>query len=532
MCYTTQSVYSRKREIMNFNQLSLQPNILRAIEDAQFTQATDIQAQAIPSMLDGLDIIGQSHTGTGKTAAFVLPILSMLSSAGDKRLPQALILCPTRELAIQITTQIRLFSKYMEGVKTVTIYGGQPISTQIFQLKGGVDIVVGTPGRILDHMRRKTLRFESTRFLVLDEADEMLQMGFKEELEDILKELPKKRQTVLFSATMPKAILDITRQYQVNPKHIQIEKTTRTVSNIEQLLYEVQSEHKDELLVQLLMMYKPNQALVFANTKKMVDDLLDVMNKAGFSAAALHGDMKQDMRTSIMSKFKLGHIKIMIATDVAARGIDVNHLDMVINYDLPQDDEYYIHRIGRTGRASANGTAITLISPKQRRSWIRLVQTHKLTVATMPYPTQEELDFLATSSIMDKLQASEMKTGMLDLAQALLVNYEHPENLVAELLSHMASRQQLTALKPLKQASREGSYKTYTLNVGRKHGVNPSKLVKYSTDLCGIHQRFIGDITVESDSTVINFASSVDFGKIKGLKRMLPKQNIFISVQS
>jgi len=516
---------------MNFNQLDLHPNILRAIEDAQFTETTDIQAQAIPLMLDGLDIIGQSHTGTGKTAAFVLPILSMLQTTNDKRLPQALILCPTRELAIQITTQIRLFSKYMEGVKTVTIYGGQPISTQIFQLKGGVDIVVGTPGRILDHMRRKTLRFENTRFLVLDEADEMLQMGFKEELEDILKELPKKRQTSLFSATMPKAILDITKQYQVNPRHIQIAKSTRTVSNIEQIVYEVQSEHKDELLIQLLMMYKPNQALIFANTKKMVDDLLDIMNKSGFSVAALHGDMKQDMRTSIMSKFKLGHIKIMIATDVAARGIDVNHLDMVINYDLPQDDEYYIHRIGRTGRASAQGTAITLLSPKQRRSWARLIQTQKLTVANMPYPTQEELDFLATSSIMDKLQAVEMKSGMLDLAQALLVNYDHPETLIAELLTHMASKQQLTALKPLKQA-REGSFKTYSLNVGRKQGINPSKLVKSATDLCGIHQRYIGDITVDSDSTTINFASSVDFGQIKRLKRMLPKQTIFISIQA
>jgi ATP-dependent RNA helicase DeaD len=516
---------------MNFNLLALQPNIMRAIEDASYTQATDIQAQAIPVMLDGHDIIGQSHTGTGKTAAFVLPILSMLNKAHDKRLPQALILCPTRELAIQITTQIRMFSKYMENVKTVTIYGGQPISTQIFQLKGGVDIVVGTPGRVLDHMRRKTLRFEQTRFLVLDEADEMLQMGFKEELEDILKELPKERQTVLFSATMPKAILDITKQYQNKPKHIQIAKDTRTVTNIQQLQYEVQSEHKDELLVQVLNMYKPNQALVFANTKKMVDDLNDVLNQAGFSVAALHGDMKQDMRTSIMAKFKLGHVKIMIATDVAARGIDVNHLDMVINYDLPQDDEYYIHRIGRTGRASATGTAITLISPKQKRSWARLVQTHKLNVASMPYPTQEELDFLTTSSIMDKLQSTEMKPDMLELAQALLVNYDHPEALVAELLSNIVGNQKLKALKPLKQA-REGNFKTYTLNVGRKHGVNPSKLVKSATDLCGIHQRYIGDIHVESDSTIINFASTVDFGQIKRLKRMLPKQNIFISVQS
>jgi ATP-dependent RNA helicase DeaD len=516
---------------MNFNLLALQPNIMRAIEDAQYTQATDIQAQAIPMMLDGHDIIGQSHTGTGKTAAFVLPILSMLNKAQDKRLPQALILCPTRELAIQITTQIRMFSKYMENIKTVTIYGGQPISTQIFQLKGGVDIVVGTPGRILDHMRRKTLRFEQTRFLVLDEADEMLQMGFKEELEDILKDLPRQRQTALFSATMPKAILDITKEYQNKPKHIQIEKGTRTVSNIQQLQYEVQSEHKDELLVQLLAMYKPTQAIVFANTKKMVDDLFDIMNKAGISAAALHGDMKQEMRTSIMAKFKLGQIKIMIATDVAARGIDVNNLDMVINYDLPQDDEYYIHRIGRTGRASSTGTAITLISPKQRRSWARLVQTHKLTVSTMPYPTQEELDFLVTSSIMDKLQSTDIKPDMLELAQALLVNYEHPEALVAELLSSIVGNQKLKALKPLKQA-REGNFKTYTLNVGRKHGVNPSKLVKSATDLCGIHQRYIGDIHVETDSTIINFASSVDFGQIKRLKRMLPKQNIFISVQS
>lgn len=531
MCYTTQSVYSRKRETMNFNQLALHPNILRAIEEAQFTQATEIQAQAIPMMIEGHDIIGQSHTGTGKTAAFVLPILSMLNKATEKRLPQALILCPTRELAIQITTQIRLFSKYMENIKTVTIYGGQPISTQIFQLKGGVDIVVGTPGRVLDHMRRKTLRFESTRFLVLDEADEMLQMGFKEELEDILKELPTQRQTTLFSATMPKAILDITNEYQVNPKHIQIQKSTRTVSNIEQLLYEVQSEHKDELLIQVLTLYKPNQAIVFANTKKMVDDLNDILTQAGFSAAALHGDMKQEMRTSIMAKFKSGYIKVMIATDVAARGIDVNQLDMVINYDLPQDDEYYIHRIGRTGRANASGTAITLISPKQRRSWLRLVQTHKLKVATMPYPTQEELDFLTTSTIMEKLQVSQVKQEMLELAQALLVNYEHPEALVAELLTNIVGNQQLKALKPLKP-SKDGNFKTYTLNVGRKHGINPSKLVKSATALCGIHQRYIGDIHVESDSTIINIASSVDFGQIKRLKGILPKQNIFISVQS
>ncbi|MBV1708655.1 MAG: DEAD/DEAH box helicase [Erysipelothrix sp.] len=276
---------------MKFTEFNLPQNLLRAIESCNYTDATAIQEQTIPALMNGHDIIGQSQTGTGKTAAFALPILAQCVPTDHKR-PQALILSPTRELALQIVEHFRQFTKFSDGIRTVAIYGGQPIDVQIRELKKGGDIIVGTPGRIQDHIRRKTLRFENLNYLVLDEADEMLQMGFKEEIEEILKSIPEARTTALFSATMPKAILDITENYMKNPQHISISPKMKTLDAIEQMVYEVPQPYKVDLLLQLIALYQPTQAMIFCNTKKMVDDLAETLQKNHLDAAAIHGDME------------------------------------------------------------------------------------------------------------------------------------------------------------------------------------------------------------------------------------------------
>ena len=327
-------VYSTVRKFMKFSELNLSFELNRAIEELGFTEATPVQEQCIPAVMDGRDVIGQSQTGTGKTAAFGLPLLEKLEVL-EKRLPQVLIMTPTRELTLQVTAEMRKFAKYKEGIRVVSIYGGDPITTQIRDLKGGADIIVGTPGRIQDHINRRTLKFSSLKALVLDEADEMLKMGFKEEIEEIIKSLPTERQTLLFSATMPKPILDIVNNYQTNPVHIKTKQKEMTVNTVQQYVYEVNQGDKAKVLVQLMEYYRPESSMIFCNTKKMVDDLSALISSKGYSTAAIHGDMKQEMRTMVMSKFKNKKIEHLVCTDVAARGIDVEGLDMVFNYDVP-----------------------------------------------------------------------------------------------------------------------------------------------------------------------------------------------------
>ena len=383
---------------MKFNELNLSPEMSRAIADCGYTEATYIQSACIPVVMNGGDVIGQSQTGTGKTAAFAIPIIEMLEVTDRKR-PQALILSPTRELAMQVCDEIRKFTKYKEGIRTVAVYGGQQISKQILELKKGADIVVGTPGRVLDHIRRRTLRFDQCRVLVLDEADEMLNMGFREDIETVIEALPQQRQTVLFSATMPKPILEITSQYQTNPVHIKTPQTQINTPKIEQVYYVCPKEAKKEILMQLISMQNPHLAMIFCNTKKMVDELTSDLVSKGYPAAALHGDMKQEMRTGVMDNFKKGKINILVATDVAARGIDVDSMDVVFNYDLPQESEYYVHRIGRTGRAGKEGLAVTLITARQKYALRDLERTTRSKLTQKPLPSLEEvrkirLDFL------------------------------------------------------------------------------------------------------------------------------------------
>ncbi len=340
----------------------LDERIVRAIREMGFDKLTPIQEQAIPCLLQGEDIIGQAQTGTGKTAAFGIPALQKIDP--DLRKLQTIVLCPTRELAMQAAEEIRRIAKYMQGIKVLPVYGGQDISRQISGLRG-VQIIVGTPGRVMDHMRRHTIKLDHVNMVVLDEADEMLDMGFREDMELILGEIPGEHQTALFSATMPQPILDITNQFQKDAKIVKVASQELTIPLVSQRYYRIKAKDKDAACIRLLEYFQPKLCLIFCNTKIKVDELAEVIKKAGFQAEGLHGDMSQHQRDVAMNRFRNGSTNILIATDVAARGIDVYNVEAVINYDLPQDIEYYVHRIGRTGRAGKTGRSFTFVGAKE-----------------------------------------------------------------------------------------------------------------------------------------------------------------------
>lgn len=346
-------------DLLNCEQQLIDERIIRAVKEMGFEQLSPIQEQAIPRILEGIDVIGQAQTGTGKTAAFGLPMLQMTQA--DSETLQGLVLCPTRELAIQAAEELRKFSKYMHVIRILPIYGGQDITRQIKALKNCPQIIVGTPGRVMDHMRRHTIRLDKLKMVVLDEADEMLNMGFREDMETILSQITCEHQTVLFSATMPQAILNITGEFQKNPELIKTISKELTVPLIKQYYYEVRRENKKEVVARLLDYYNPKLTLIFCNTKRMVEELAEDLKGRGYFADGIHGDLSQAMRDRVMESFRNGTTDILIATDVAARGIDVDDVEAVINYDVPQDNEYYVHRIGRTGRAGRKGRAFTLV---------------------------------------------------------------------------------------------------------------------------------------------------------------------------
>ncbi len=340
----------------------LDERILRAIREMGFEKLSPIQEQAIPFLLEGEDIIGQAQTGTGKTAAFGIPAIQKVDP--QLRKLQTVILCPTRELAIQAAEELRKLAKYMHGIKVLPIYGGQEISKQINALRG-VQIIVGTPGRVMDHMRRHTIKLEHVNMVVLDEADEMLNMGFREDMENILGQIPNEHQTALFSATMPQPILEITSQFQNNARMVKVAAKELTIPLVSQRYYKVRNQDKDAAMLRLLEYYQPKLCLIFCNTKKKVDEVAELLKREGYQAEGLHGDLSQHQRDVAMNRFRNGSSSILIATDVAARGIDVDDVEIVINYDVPQDNEYYVHRIGRTGRAGRKGRSFTLVNSRE-----------------------------------------------------------------------------------------------------------------------------------------------------------------------
>ena len=340
----------------------LDNRIVRAIREMGFEKLSPIQEQAIPYLLQGEDIIGQAQTGTGKTAAFGIPAIQHINP--DVKKLQTIILCPTRELAIQAAEELRKIAKYMHGIKVLPVYGGQDISRQIAGLRG-VQIIVGTPGRVMDHMRRRTIKLDLVNMVVLDEADEMLNMGFREDMELILGQIPGEHQTALFSATMPKPILEITDRFQKDAKIVKVAAKELTIPLVSQKFYRVKNQDKDAACVRLLEYYQPKLTLIFCNTKKKVDELADLLKQQGFQAEGLHADLSQAQRDVAMNRFRNGGASILIATDVAARGIDVDDVEAVINYDIPQDIEYYVHRIGRTGRAGRKGRSFTFANSRE-----------------------------------------------------------------------------------------------------------------------------------------------------------------------
>lgn len=402
-------------ETIRFDELELNPQILRGIKDMGFEEATPIQSQAIPVVMSGVDVIGQAQTGTGKTAAFGIPVLQKVDPANKKT--QVIILSPTRELAIQVADEIRKLSQYMHGVKILPVYGGQDISRQIKALKAGAQIIIGTPGRFMDHLRRKTIRPDDVHTIVLDEADEMLNMGFREDIETILEYLPGEHQTVLFSATMPKPILDITRKYQKDAVTIKVVKKELTVANIEQYYYDVRRKDKIEVLTRLLDYYNPKLSLVFCNTKRMVDELATELVGRGYSAEGLHGDLKQIQRDRVMNNFRKGKTDILIATDVAARGIDVDDVEAVFNYDLPQDDEYYVHRIGRTGRAGRNGRAFSFVKGKEVYKLKDIQRYCKTKILAMPIPSSEDVAQIKAEKIMTAIEQIMEEEDLRDMIE-------------------------------------------------------------------------------------------------------------------
>ena len=386
-------------ETVRFEEMGLSEEIQKAVRYMGFEEASPIQAKAIPAMISGID---QAQTGTGKTAAFGIPLLEKVDPKLKKL--QAIVLCPTRELAIQVADEIRNLSRYMHGIKVLPIYGGQDIVKQIRSLKSGTQIVIGTPGRVMDHMRRKTMKLDFVHTVVLDEADEMLNMGFREDIEFVLSGVPEERQTVLFSATMPKPIMEITKKFQNNAKVIKVTKKELTVPNIEQYYYDVKPKKKEEVLSRLLDIYSPRLSVVFCNTKKQVDLLVNALLGRGYFAAGLHGDMKQEQRDRVMQGFRTGKTEILVATDVAARGIDVDEVEAVFNYDLPQDDEYYVHRIGRTGRAGREGRAFSFVSGKEVYKLKEIQRYCKTKIYAQKVPSLNDVANTKMENILDDVE--------------------------------------------------------------------------------------------------------------------------------
>ena len=388
---------------LRFEDLNLTTEILNATAKMGFIDPSPIQEKAIPTILQGADIIGQAQTGTGKTAAFAIPIIEKINPE-DKKI-QALVLCPTRELAIQVTKEFHKLMCFKEGIGAITVYGGQAIEGQIKALKTRPQIIIGTPGRIMDHLRRGSMKFNNLRFVVLDEADEMLDMGFREDIEIILKDSPEERQTVMFSATMPQDIIKLTRQYQRNPVHIDVTDKKINAPKIEQLYFEVKEKNKPELLVRLIDMRNIRLALVFCNTKSQVDYLVELLKDRDYFADGLHGDMSQKQREKVMNSFRKGTTEILVATDVAGRGIDVDDIETVFNYDLPRDDEDYTHRIGRTARAGKAGVAISLISTaNQLRQLKKIERSNGVLVKKASIPSIEEIETAKTEVLNEKVQ--------------------------------------------------------------------------------------------------------------------------------
>ncbi|MEF9918418.1 MAG: DEAD/DEAH box helicase, partial [Eubacterium sp.] len=421
---------------MKFRELEVNEQLLKAIDDMGFVEMTEIQERGIPKLMDGGDLIGKSQTGTGKTMAFAIPAIEKINPEIKK--PQVLVLLPTRELALQVSEEFKKVLKYSRNVKVVPVFGGASIETQIRDIKSGAQIIVGTPGRVMDHMRRKTLKFGELTLVVLDEADEMLNMGFREDIELILEAVDHDVQTVLFSATMPKPILKIAETYQKDPTMIEISPKTMVAPGIQQKYFNISDQDKFEALTRLLEVYKPQRSLIFCNTKHFVDEITEDLQKRGYSVDKIHGDMRQVARMAVLKRFSRGQLKILVATDVAARGIDVDDVDIVFNYDVPDNEEYYVHRIGRTGRAGKSGLSLTLARSRDQFKLRKITDYTKKSIEKGLIPTSEVINDIKIAHFKERFNIKAEAGGNFEryysIVRELVEKGYEPELIAAVLL--------------------------------------------------------------------------------------------------
>lgn len=495
---------------MKFDELNIDERILRAIEDMGFEETSPIQTQAIPAVCEGIDVVGQAQTGTGKTAVYTIPMLMKIDPQIKK--PQAIVLCPTRELAVQVAEEIRKLAKYMSDIKVLPVYGGQEIVRQIKSLKTGVQIIVGTPGRVMDHMRRKTVKFDNINMVILDEADEMLDMGFREDMETILTETPEDRQTVMFSATMPKAIMDIARNFQKDARIIKVVRKELTVSNIEQFYYEVRPKNKTEVLCRLIDIYNPRLSVVFCNTKRQVDELISELKGRGYFADGIHGDMKQQQRDRVMDDFRSGKVDILIATDVAARGIDVDDVDMVFNYDIPQDEEYYVHRIGRTGRAGRSGMALSFISGKEVYKLKDIERYCKTKILAKPVPSLDDVKNTKLDNMFDKIRQTIEEGGLTDMVNLVEehVNQEEYTSmdmaaaLLKMLIGDTLDREDEVEEFHFDTDKDDSRMVRLFINIGKKDKIKPANILGAIAGESGMPGKLVGAIDMMDNYTFVD----------------------------
>ncbi|WP_234122799.1 DEAD/DEAH box helicase [Clostridium hydrogenum] len=502
-----------------FNDLNLNENVLKSIDDMGFEEPSQIQAEAIPVVLDGYDMIGQAQTGTGKTLAFGAPVISKIADQEREENVQALILTPTRELAIQITDELTRISKYSK-TKILPVYGGQSIDRQVKALKRGVNVVVGTPGRIKDHITRRTIKFDRVKFLVLDEADEMLDMGFIDDIETIIKSTNPERQTMLFSATMPQPIKRLASKYMKSEvKHIAIVKNSLTVDKIKQFYFEVKNKDKFETLCRIIDADEPESSIIFCKTKKGVDELVESMQGRGYNVEGMHGDMNQNQRINTLKKFKSNTLDFLVATDVAARGIDVHDISHVINYDIPQDIESYVHRIGRTGRANKEGIAYSLVTPKEYMMLKQIEKFTKSKIKRKDIPTVDDIFETKYNSILEKITDNIEKADFkkyVPFVEKLDEEYNLVE--VSAALMKMLFEKEMSFDYSENSLSGSGDAKVRLfINVGRKDRLNVRSLLEFIDSSSGVEGNEIGDIDILDKFTFVDVPERLVNVIIKGV---------------
>ena len=542
---------STETSIPTFESLGLPKKILSAISELGYESPSPIQLESIPPLLDGRDLLGQAQTGSGKTAAFALPLLANLNI--KQRSPQILVLAPTRELAIQVSEAFQKYAAKMKGFHVVPIYGGQDYRIQFRALDRGVHVVVGTPGRVMDHMRKGTINLDNLRCLVLDEADEMLRMGFIDDVEWVLEQIPTEHQTALFSATMPKQISKIAKSYLNNPAAIHIKEKTATVSTVRQRYWIVSGLHKLDALTRILEVEDTDGILVFSRTKLMTTQLAERLEARGFAAEALNGDMPQKLRETTVNKLKNGRLDILIATDVAARGLDVPRISHVINYDIPYDAETYVHRIGRTARAGRDGDAILFVSPREKRMLRSIEKATRLKIDRMDLPSHDLVNERRVEKfkqrITDTIASGENNKLFASIVESYCIEHDVSPIQIASALANMAQgesplivekeervsekkreKPQRGEKRVRKEKVRTGKKKKkkdapvtagmekYHLSVGKGHGVKPSAIVAAISDLSGLTDKEIGRIELHDRFSFIELPIGLPKSLLNELK--------------